>query len=190
VVAPRLFHFSDDPGIVRFEPRPARVPAARPPGREWLNGPLVWAIDADHARMYLFPRECPRILVWAKPDSTAPDRERWLGDLDDGMAAVAFLERHRHAEWACARLWRYELPADAFVDLQDAGMWVSAAPVTPRAVALVDDLPAALTRTGTALRLVDSLVPLRALWRTSLHASGIRLRNAAGWTAAVGSGGG
>ena len=55
----RLFHFSDDPGIVAFEPRPVRIPSARAPGREWLNGPLVWAIGADHDFMYLFPRDCP-----------------------------------------------------------------------------------------------------------------------------------
>jgi hypothetical protein len=41
----RLFHFSDDPAIAIFTPRPVRVPAQRAPGREWLNGTLVWAID-------------------------------------------------------------------------------------------------------------------------------------------------
>ncbi|HMG50328.1 MAG TPA: hypothetical protein VK597_07005, partial [Inquilinus sp.] len=60
----RLFHFSDDPAIERFEPRPVRVPSARPAGREWLNGPLVWAIDDAHQMLYLFPRDCPRILAW------------------------------------------------------------------------------------------------------------------------------
>jgi hypothetical protein len=29
---------------------------------------------------------------------------------------------------------------------------------------------------------MDNLLPLKGLWNTSLHASGIRLRNAAGWT--------
>jgi hypothetical protein len=28
---------------------------------------------------------------------------------------------------------------------------------------------------------MDSLAPLRGVWGASLHASGIRLRNAAGW---------
>ncbi|WP_409527401.1 DUF6886 family protein [Rhizobium sp. BK529] len=29
--------------------------------------------------MYLFPRDCPRILVWAKPETSQEDRRR-LGD--------------------------------------------------------------------------------------------------------------
>ena len=53
----RLFHYSEDPSIVVFEPRPVRVPAARRAGFEWLNGPLVWAIDEPHSILYLFPRE-------------------------------------------------------------------------------------------------------------------------------------
>jgi len=39
---------SDDPAIGYFEPRPVRIPSTRPEGREWLNGPLVWAIDEWH----------------------------------------------------------------------------------------------------------------------------------------------
>lgn len=51
----RLFHYSDDPGIAVFEPRPVRVPVDRPRGQEWLNGPLVWAIDGPHGILYPFP---------------------------------------------------------------------------------------------------------------------------------------
>lgn len=39
MMAPRLFHFSEDPSIERFVPGPAV--ANRTEGREWLNGPLV-----------------------------------------------------------------------------------------------------------------------------------------------------
>ncbi len=31
------------------------------------------------------------------------------------------------------------------------------------------------------LRVMESLTPLRGVWETSLHASGIRLRHAQGW---------
>ena len=34
---------------------------------------------------------------------------------------------------------------------------------------------------GVELRPMDDLAPLKGLWSTSLHASGIRLRNAVGW---------
>jgi hypothetical protein len=51
----RLFHFSERSDIAVFEPRPVTVPSPRTRGREWPNGPLVWAIDAWHQPMYLFP---------------------------------------------------------------------------------------------------------------------------------------
>ena len=53
----RLFHFSEDAAITRFAPRPVAVPSARPREQEWLNGPLVWAIDEAHQPLYLFPRD-------------------------------------------------------------------------------------------------------------------------------------
>ena len=62
-------------------------------------------------------------------------------------------------------------------------MWVSRQAVTPSAMTEVADLPAALADCDVELRAVDSLVPLRGVWSSSLHASGIRLRNAVGWDA-------
>lgn len=59
----RLFHFSDDAAIGTFTPRSVLVPSQRAPGMEWLNGPLVWAIEEPLDFMYLFPRDCPRILM-------------------------------------------------------------------------------------------------------------------------------
>ena len=88
----RLFHFSDDPAIARFEPRPVARPSLRPAGQDWLNGPLVWAIDEPHHPMYLFPRDCPRILLWPRNDTTAEDQDRWFGDRACRMIA--------HIEWA------------------------------------------------------------------------------------------
>ncbi|MGH2634502.1 MAG: DUF6886 family protein [Tepidiformaceae bacterium] len=176
-----VFHFSEEPGIERFLPRPVAVAEKRPPGREWLNGPLVWAIDSPYQAMYLFPRECPRILLWPIASTTDADRSRWFGVTDAGIIA--------HIEWAwferlrTARLYRYSLLADSFTNLEDAGMWVSREAVTPVAVDVVDDLPSALGADGVELRVVPSLVPLRGVWETTLHASGIRLRNAEGWRA-------
>lgn len=177
----RLFHFSEDPGIGHFEPRPVRTPSARRPGQEWLNGPLVWAIAQDHQRLYLFPRECPRIVVWPHQASSPADKNQWLGKLQPGTRAVAFIE----AAWAdrlhTGHTYRYELPPRSFESLDDAGMFVSRQAVHPVARELVADLPNALRASQTELRAVDSLQPLRAVWQSTLHASGIRLRNAAGW---------
>ncbi|WP_421933707.1 DUF6886 family protein [Phenylobacterium sp.] len=177
----RLFHFSDDPGIECFVPRPVRVPSARPPGRDWLNGPLVWAIDETTQPLYFFPRDCPRILLWETPATTPADRQRWFGASAARMIA--------HVEWAWLErlkretLYRYELPSETFEDLADAGMWVSRRAVTPLAVETLTDLPAMMAAHGVELRLVESLVPLRPVWSSSLHASGVRLRHAQGWAA-------
>ncbi len=177
----RLFHFSDDPAITRFEPRPVRTPSRRAPGRDWLNGPLVWAIDAAHQPMYLFPRDCPRILLWPLATTCAEDRAAWWGQSRARM--LAYVEQAWLAALGGARLYRYELPTEPFECLDDAGMWVSRQAVTPSAMTEVADLPAALADCDVELRAVDSLVPLRGVWSSSLHASGIRLRNAVGWDA-------
>jgi hypothetical protein len=47
----RLFHFSEEPSIKVFTPRAVAVPVRRAEGREWLNGPLVWAIEESRKGM-------------------------------------------------------------------------------------------------------------------------------------------
>lgn len=174
-----LFHFSDDPSIAAFVPRSVRVPAVRRPGMEWLNGPLVWAIDGWHAPLYLFPRECPRILVWRTPRTTQADAAAWFGGCDARM--IAFLPRDREAAFRRYTLYRYALPSETFEAIGDAGMHVAREAVVPDRMDSLDDLAGELAAEDVTLRLVDSLLPLRTLWSTTLHASGIRLRNVAGW---------
>ncbi|WP_374044880.1 DUF6886 family protein [uncultured Pantoea sp.] len=53
----RLFHFSDNPDISVFRPRPLRIHVDRPAGQEWLNGSLIWATDEAYELLYLFPRD-------------------------------------------------------------------------------------------------------------------------------------
>ena len=177
---PHLFHFSEDPTIAVFEPRPVRVPAERPPGRDWLNGPLVWAIDQLRQPMYFFPRDCPRVLLWRKPGTIAADLERWWrGDRRRRMLAhieAAWLERVKTTS-----IYRYRFAADGFEDLDEAGMWVSRTTQTPLEVEPVGDLLAALEAANVELRVLPDLLSLKGVWESSLHASGIRLRNAAGW---------
>jgi ribosomal protein S18 acetylase RimI-like enzyme len=181
---PRLFHFSDDPDIARFEPRPVAVPSERAPGREWLNGPLVWAIEDARQSLYLFPRECPRILLWPTETARAEDRAAWWGTRT--CRAIAHVEWDWFERLKTGAIWRYELPVATFEDLNDAGMWVSREAVTPIDVVRIDDLPGALRSEDVELRVMDSLLPLKRVWETSLHASGVRLRNAAGWGLAPG----
>ena len=174
----RLFHFSDDPAIARFDPRPVRTPSERPPGKDWLNGPLVWAIDELRQPMYLFPRDCPRILLWRTPDTSPEDARRFWDGRDCRM--IAHIEWAWFERWRTACLHRYDLPPEPFA-YEEAGMWVSREPVTPLAMETLTDLPAALAAADVEVRVMTSLRPLKDVWDTTVHASGIRLRNAADW---------
>ncbi len=176
---PRLFHFSENPGIASFVPRAVRMPSQRPEGREWLNGPLVWAIDQPHEFLYLFPRECPRILAWATPETTGADRAAWLGR----TRVAAFIEMGWVERLGSDELTRYELAPGHFENIEDAGMWVSRKPVATIGRATLRDLPGELAARGVELTPVASLLPLRSIWETSLQVSGIRLRNAIDWRA-------
>ncbi len=169
----RLFHFSDDPTIDVFEPRPVRISSERRPGQAWLNGPLVWAIDEVHDFMYLFPRDCPRILVWAKPETSQEDR-RLLGN----WRGAAYVERGWLERLQAGTIHRYEMPTEGFEDLEDAGMWVSRRNVVPLALTAHSRLDQEFAPRGIELKVVDSLLSMKALQHTTLHVSAIRLRNA------------
>lgn len=170
----RLYHFSDDPTIATFVPRPVLIASSRPVGMEWLNGPLVWAIEEELDFLYHFPRDCPRILIWATDATTAADKDKWLGS----HRAAAYVERSWLGRCADAILYRYELPPEEFKSLNDAGMHVSRLPVTPTGCTTLVDLPGSFAPRNIDLRVVEDLLPLRELWATSLHTSGIRLKNA------------
>ncbi|MBP6013100.1 MAG: hypothetical protein KBA31_12810 [Alphaproteobacteria bacterium] len=175
-----LYHFSDDPTIAHFEPRPVRTPVERRAGQEWLNGPLVWAIDKAHSFLYLFPRECPRILIWPTAATTEADRKRWL---DTNARAIAYVEASWLERLNTAIICRYALRHRLFIDTGDVGMWVSRVPHMPHHRNKLTDLPRRLARQDVELRVVESLLPLRDAWKSTAHASGIRLRNAKGWGA-------
>ncbi len=172
----RLFHFSEESDIEVFEPR---LMTARPE----IIAPLVWGIEEAHQAMYLFPRDCPRILYWPLPTTTPEDLDRYWG-ARDGVTTVACIEWDWLERMHTTSVTRYHLPVDTFEDLHDAGMWVSRQTVRPSLVEPVGDLVEALRQAGVELRLMHRLTPLRGIWDTSLHASGIRLRNAQDWGAA------
>ncbi|MHB8648206.1 MAG: DUF6886 family protein [Thermomicrobiales bacterium] len=167
-----LSHFSEDPTIERFVPRP---PRARP-----AVEPLVWAIDDWHAPVYFLPRDCPRVCFWPLPTTKPDDYDRWFATVPGRMVIViesSWLERLR-----AARLYRYRMPEETFEDIHDHGVHVSREPVVPLSVTPVDDLLAALADAGVELRITPSLVPIgRAIIQTTLHFSLIRMRNAHGW---------
>lgn len=173
---PVLYHFSEEPDIEVFHPRLMG-------SRTDMTVPAVWAIEEAHQHMYLFPRDCPRALLWPVEGTTDADREAWFGRSSARVIAhveYAWLDRIR-----ATTLYRYELPSETFESIQDAGMWVSRGTVVPRRVEAIPDLFEALRAAGVELRVMDRLTPLMGVWgQTTLHWSGIRLRNAQDWAAA------
>lgn len=66
-----LYHFSEEPGIKVFKPRPAKAsPHIKP---------AVWAIDEEHAMHYCFPRDCPRVIYWKADWTSDEDRNHFFG---------------------------------------------------------------------------------------------------------------
>ena len=162
----RLFHVSEEPGIARFEPRPAAD----------IGEPVVWAIDESRLRNYLVPRECPRVTYYAGSHTTKADVERFLGA---STTVIAIEEAWRERLQSC-RLYRYSLPAETFRCIDEcAGYFVSRVPVAPASMEAIDDSIAELSRRGVELRIVPTLWPLRdAVIASSLRFSIIRMRNA------------
>lgn len=167
----RLYHFSEDPSIARFEPRTATAGAP--------YEKLVWAVDAEHADLYLFPRDCPRVTFHALDTTTAPDIERFLGATT--ARRVSAIEARWLQALRTASVYRYEIAPDDF-ELMDAtaGYWTSRSEVVPLAVGPVGDLLDALIAAGVELRVLPSLWPLyEADIASTLGFSIIRWRNAA-----------
>ena len=46
----------------------------------------------------------------------------------------------------------------------------------------LNNLPAEIEGEGVCLRSLPRLIPLKEIWNTTLHVSGVRLRNAQDWT--------
>ncbi|HEX2626551.1 MAG TPA: hypothetical protein VHL56_06565 [Candidatus Limnocylindrales bacterium] len=164
-----VFHFSEDPSIERFEPH---VPPTNP-----SQAPAVWAIDAEHAPVYWFPRNCPRGSVWADtPEQQAVLSERFHTAASRVQATeLDWLDRIR-----AARLFVYEFDPAPFERWPDAdGQWVAHETVVPIRVRPVGDVLALHAAAGVELRFVpDLLVFWESVITSGLPFSGVRLRNA------------
>jgi hypothetical protein len=170
-VGNRLYHVSEEAGIERFVPRPARAEVG-------VEGSVVWAVDEEHLHNYLLPRDCPRVTYYALPESDPADVERLLGQTSARF--VVAVESLWLSRIQSARLYLYELPPATFVPLDPgAGYHVSLEPVNPSGVVEVPDALAALLERDVELRVMPSLWRLRDLVvASSLQFSCIRMRNA------------
>src|SRR5687767_167072 len=160
----KLFHVSEEPDIQVFEPRKV----------EARGESLVWAIDGEHLRNYLLPRDCPRVTFSAGHGTSAADRERFLGS----SAAVVAIEAGWLERMRSCRLFCYHLPGDTFECIDTtAGYLVSRIAVTPLHVELIEDPVSAIRQRGVELRVLPNLWSLRnAVIESTVEFSIIRWR--------------
>ena len=169
-----MLHFSEDPTIAAFAPHVAATAA----GTE----PYVWAVGANRAPDYWFPRQCPRAMAWVISGTTGPDRERIIGA--GGGERVHAIEYGWLDALRTVRLYGYRLPAEAFVPVESFGATPHAMVATRRVTPLgppepVGDLLSLHEEAGIQLRILANLWPFwDAVVGSSLGFSGIRLRNA------------
>ena len=125
--------------------------------------PAVWAIDADHAPLYWFPRDCPRVTAWPRHSGEQDEFERRLATSTRRLHAIetGWLERMRTTQ-----LYRYDFDATSFAPWPEAsGQWTSHDVVEPLAVTPVGDLLEAHRKAEIELRLLPNLWPLVDLVR-------------------------
>ncbi|AGZ46623.1 DUF6886 family protein [Actinoplanes friuliensis] len=167
--AGQVLHFSEDPSITTFAPHVAAT-AQQPEA-------YVWGLDAVQAPAYWFPRDCPRVLAWPGPETSAEDSRR-LGDERVHAIEYAWLPALQSV-----RLWAYRFDAGAFEPFGTPypHAMVATTTVTPLGPAEpVGDLLALHEAAGIQLRLVANLWAfMDEVAGSSLRFSGIRLRNAA-----------
>jgi hypothetical protein len=163
-----LYHFSEDPHITRFVPH---VPRTNPEHRR-----AVWAIDAEHAPLYWFPRDCPRVTIW-------PLRTDDIGAFQARLATTAVRVHAIESGWLermrSIPIYRYDFEPDGFYPWEDAnGQWICEGDVVPVAVNPVGDLLEAHAQAGIELRIVPSLWPLHDLaLERQFDFSIVRMRN-------------
>jgi hypothetical protein len=167
----KLYHFSENPNISVFEPRVLKNQENEPA--------KVWAIDEYHAPHYYFPRDCPRVCVWPKEETTPEDMDRFFG-MSQTTRMVA-IESGWYDRVRTGQIYRYRFDPEGF-ELYDAnaGYYISTRPVKPVQVDRIDDLIGALLQEGIELRVTPSLMRLKErILSSTVNFSMIRMRKAA-----------
>jgi hypothetical protein len=165
-----LWHFSEDPSLGRFRPRPPTANREGPP--------LVWAVDTRHAPMFWFPRDCPRGCIWPVSATTTEDRERFFGQ--SAATRIHVMEAGWLGRMQDCRLYAYRLPTGPFRAHEVGGYWVADEPVDAIDQVIIDDLAGRHARAGIELRITPSIWPFwRQVANSTVGFSGSRLRNSA-----------
>jgi hypothetical protein len=152
-----LLHYSEDRNIREFRPH---VPRSNPG-----VAPAVWAIDPARAPLYWFPRDCPRVAVWANDDG---ERQRLHTLLETRASRVHVAPLAWRDTVADCRLYEYRFAPGPFAPWPEAeGQWVAHETVVATAVEPVGALVERHTAAAIDLRFVADLLPVRELALTS-----------------------
>jgi hypothetical protein len=139
---------------------------------------MVWAIDFEHLHNYLIPRDCPRVVFFAKPDSDPEDVKQLMG----GTSAknVVAIESIWLPEVQRQCLYRYEFNPESFILVDKvAGYWISRHSAISIAETRIDNILTALLEHDVELRIMPSLWKLREeVIKSTLEYSIIRMNNA------------
>ena len=164
-----VYHYSEDGTISRFVPH---VPQTNP-----SHPPAVWAMDAEHAPLYWFPRDCPRISVWANDSA---QRAILRDTFETDATRICACESHWVDGMRRARVYRYAFDGSQFAPWTDAeGQYISGDVVTPQSVDLLDDLMGLHAAAEVELRFTPRLGTLMdRMLASGLPFSFVRIRDA------------
>ena len=164
-----VFHYSEDGTIKRFTPH---VPPSNP-----SHPPAVWAIDAERAPLYWFPRRCPRISVWANDG----DQQARLSELFQTEASrICAAETIWLDEMRRAHIYQYRFDASQFAPWAGAdGEYISGDVIQPDHVDVIDDLLGMHAAAEVELRFTPRLGRLMdEMLASGLPFSFVRIRDA------------
>lgn len=169
VVPATLYLLSEDGTHTRFVPH---VPQTNP-----SHPPAVWALDAEHAPLYWFPRNCPRISVWA---SSPEQQEILTATFQTDASRICAAESRWLDGIRRARVYRYTFDGSQFAPWAAAeGQYVSGEVVHPQAVEALDDLLALHAEAEVELRFTPKLgVLMDEMLASGLPFSFVRIRDA------------
>jgi len=164
-----VYHYSEDGSIRRFAPH---VPPTNP-----SHPPAVWALDAEHSPPYWFPRNCPRISVWAL---TAAQQEVLTATFNTEASRICVAESHWMTRVRDASIYRYSFDAASFAPWTEAdGQYISGDVLYPDAIDLLDDLLGLHAAAEIDLRFTPRLgVMMDRMLASGLPFSFVRIRDA------------
>jgi hypothetical protein len=137
----------------------------------------VWAIDGAHAPLYWFPRNCPRISVWA---NDARQQDILSDTFETEASRICAAENIWLDEVRRAKVYRYSFDGSVFEPWPEAdGQYIADDVVYPKQVDVLDDLLAVHAEAEVELRFTPRLgLLMDRMLASELPFSFVRIRDA------------